>query len=556
MAKEPKKSEAKQQQQEDKAQAIIARMEALESKRSNFDTLYQDCADYGMPGDNQIINRESEGQARPDTYQTVAENSIIQNAAGLYSYLFPTDSKAFVLRIDDEKLAENEEVKTWLDRVTTLIHEYLIQSNFRQGFFEFLKQLACYGTGCQYEEKGKKQPINFIAYHIAGIYISLDSDRNVDTVYRSFEFTARQAVQEFGEDNLGETIMAAYNDPKKKDNTFKFIHAVEPREDAENKGDPLTMAWSSTYVCRDDKSVVDESGYPELPYQVTFFDRDAMETYGRSPMMKMLPDIKMLGSMKKVRIKAWEKMCDPPMVMPDDGSLWPLATQPAGVIYKTPGGEDPTWFEFKGNMQGLQEAIAEVKLEIREGFFLDLFDALIDRQNMTATEVMARIEQKLRMLIHIIGRLQSGYFNPMINRVISILSKQPGKLPQIPEVLKGKEFKIDYLGRIALALKGLETEGFTKTMEVVGPLVEAGITDFIDNFDIDKITRDVSMNSGMPATWLKATKDRDAERDARRKKQDAMAMMEQAPELAKGLKNLSQAPEEGSPAQEMINAQR
>lgn len=534
------------------AESIIQRMKQFESDRSNWDSLWQDCANYGLPGDNQILRKGSPGEARPDLFDSTAEDSIIQLAAGLYSYMFPTDSKAFVLRIDDEELAEVDEVKKWLDRVTTILHEHLVQSNFRQAFFEFLKQLACFGTACQYEEKGETQPLNFVCFHIAGVYIALDSDRNVDTVYRTFEYTARQAVQEFGEENLGETIVSAYKDSKKKDKKFSFIHAVEPRENAENKGDPLTMPFASCWVSRNDKKLVSESGYPEMPYQITFFDRDALEDLGRSPMMKKLPDIKMINQMKKTRIKGWEKMCDPPIVLPDDGSIWPLATQPGGVLYKRAGGEDPTWFEFKGNLQGMQEAIAEVRADIRAGFFLDLFDALIDRQNMTATEVMARVEQKMRLLIHIIGRMQSGYFNPQIHRVIGILGRN-NKLPPIPEELVGKDYKVEYLGRLALALKTLETEGFVKTLNELAVLSEAGRLDFLDNFDLDKITRDMSMNNGMPATWLKDLDKRDEERAIRAEQAQQQAMMERLPDLSKAARNLSQKPEEGSITQEILN---
>jgi len=532
------------------AEEIIQRMEVFESDRSNWDSQYQDCADYGLPGDNQILRKDAPGTKRSDLFDSTAEDSIIQLAAGLYSYMFPTDSKAFVLRIDDEELAEMDEVKGWLDKVTSIIHEYLVQSNFRQAFFEFLKQLACFGTACQYEEKGKTQPLNFVCYHIAGVYIALDSDRNVDTIYRSFEFTARQAVQEFKKENLGEVINAAFADVKNKDKKFKFIHAVFPREEAEDKGDPLTMPFASVYVSRDEKKIVSQSGYPEMPYQVT---RDALEDYGRSPMMKKLPDIKMINQMKKTRIKGWEKMCDPPVVLPDDGSIWPLATAPGGVIYKRAGGDDPIWFEFKGNLQGMQEAIAEVKADIRAGFFLDLFDALIDRQNMTATEVMARVEQKMRLLIHIIGRMQSGYFNPQIHRVIGILGRA-GKLPAIPEQLKDKDYKVEYLGRLALALKTLESEGFVKTITELAPLFDAGRADYLDNFDTDKITRDLSMNNGMPATWLKDIEERDKERRGRAEQAQAQAMMEQLPDLAKAAKAGSQKPEDGSITQELIDA--
>jgi len=534
------------------AEEIIARQERFEADRSNFDTLYQDCADWALPGDNQILRREAEGTKKTDTFQSLGEDCIIQLAAGLYSYMFPTDSKAYVLRIDDEELAENDDVKNWLDKVTILSHKHLVQSNFRQGFFEYLKQLAAFGTGCQYEEKGKKQPLNFVCYHIAGIYISLDSDRNVDTVYRACEFTARQAVQEFGKNKLHEDILNAYNSPKNKEKRFKFIHAVFPREEVEDKSDPLTMPVASIYVDRVHKVIVSEGGYPEMPYQVSFFDRDALETYGRSPTMKKLPDIKMLGTMKKTRIKGWEKMCDPPVVLPDDGSIWPLATQPGGVLYKRAGGEDPTWFEFKGNLQGMQEAIAETIADIRAGYFLDLFDALIDRQNMTATEVMARVEQKMRLLTPIVGRLQSSYFNPMIHRIIGILGRA-GKLPPIPEQLAGKEYRIEYLGRLALALKTLETEGFVKTMAEIAPLIEAGRMDLLDNYELDIACRDISRNNGAPATWLKDIEKRDAERQQRAQQAQAAAIAERLPDVSKAVKNVSQKPEAGSIAERVLS---
>ena len=135
------------------AEDIIKRMEQFEADRSNWDTSWQDCADYGLPGNNQILRKESPGTEKPDTCQTTGETCILQLAAGLYSYMFPTDSKAFVLKIDDEALAEIDAVKQWVHKVTNIIHEHLVQSNFRQAFFEFLKSLGCFGTAYLYSEK-------------------------------------------------------------------------------------------------------------------------------------------------------------------------------------------------------------------------------------------------------------------------------------------------------------------------------------------------------------------------------------------------------------------
>ena len=155
----------------------------------------------------------------------------------------------------------------------------------------------------------------------------------------------------------------------------------------------------------------------------------------------------------------------------------------------------------------MEKAILTVQQIIQKGYFIDMFDPLIDRQNMTATEVMARVEQKMRFLTPIIGRLQSELFNPMILRIIGILSKQ-NLLPEMPDELSEQKFSVMYLGRLALALKTLETEGLSQLMLEWAPLAET--SNFMDNLDIDEAFRDSARNRGVPATWLKNTDQRAA----------------------------------------------
>lgn len=528
----------------DRAEEYIKRMERKEIDRSNWDSQYQDCADYGMPQNNQITSKKAKGQTSVDLFDTTAEESNIQLAAGLYSYMFPTEGRAFALEADDEELREVDEVKNWFEKTTRTIHKYLVSSNFRQAFFEFLKSLGCFGTSCLYEEKGKKDTIVFTNHHISSFYIAVNSDGIVDTLFRRFEYTARQAAQEFGLDNLGEKMTIAYNTPSQRDKKFKFIHIVEPRDQYDPaKDDPVNMPFVSVYILREEKKIILESGYPEFPYQVDRFDRDSQEDYGRSPMMKKLPDIKMANKMQKTRIKGWEKQVDPPVLTPDDGSIWPLATQPGGIIHYRAGGDKPEYWEFKGNLQTMEAAIISVQQNIQKGFFLDKFDPLLDKQNMTATEIMARVEQTMRFLTPIIGRLQSELFNPMIKRIIGILSRQ-GKLPDMPEELSGKEFSVMYLGRLALALRTLETEGLAQLMLDWAPMMET--SDFMDNLNTDVAFRDSSRNRGVPATWLHDTDDRDKDRVKREQAAQQQALLEQIPDLAKAAKAAGTAPEEGS----------
>lgn len=528
------------------AEEIIQRMKRFEADRSNFDNLYQDCTDYGMPNNNQVTRRSSSGETKPDLFDTTAEESNIQLAAGLYSYMFPTDGRAFVLEVEEENLKENDEVTQWFEKATTTIHKHLIKSNFRESFYEYLKSLGCFGTADMHVEKGKKKPIVFTNHYMGDVYIARNADGEVDTIFRNFEYSARQAVQKF-KDGCGEKIKKAYESEKNKDKMFNFIHAILPREDYNiSKDDPVNMAVASIYVCKEEKNIVSESGYKEMPDQVSVFDKDSREDYGRSPMMKKLPDIKMINHMQKCRIKGWEKQVDPPILTPDDGSIWPLATQPGGNIHYRAGGDKPEWFEFKGNLNTMEEAIKTTQQTIKAGFFLDMFDPLVDRQNMTATEVMARVEQKMRFLTPIIGRLQSGLFNPMITRIMGILGRQR-LLPEMPEQLVNAEYNVMYLGRLALAMKTLETEGLAKTIAEWSPLSQAQIvTGWEDNLDTDKAFRDSARNNGMPATWLKDVKRIKIEREAREQAAQQQAMIEAAGQVAKASKDGGKAPEEGS----------
>jgi len=553
---------------------LLSRLEQYKSDRGNFPNLWQECADYGMPGNRQYTTKQSPGQQQDDTFQTVAETCIIELAAGLYSYMFPTDSKAFILAVDDEELSENDNVKQYLSKVTDTIHTYLTQSNFRHTFFEFLKSLCGIGTACFYSGPGKKRnggafkksAINFHSFHMSTVHIDIDDEEDVDTVFREFEYTAKQAVQKFGKDKLGELVLTAYADPKQMSSKkFTFLHACFPNDEADGKNtDALTMDYISYYVSVEDKLIIkqkefDHSGEPQNPYQIVRFDKDALEKLGRSPMMKMLSDVKMLSQLRFIRVKAWDKMCDPPLVLPDDGSIWPLSTAPGSVLHILPNGEKPFWFEFKGNLAGINDAIDKTTTDIKDGFFLDLFDLPQDDSVRTATEILARMEQKLRKLTPIIGRLQSELFNLLVERIISVLG-EAGKLPEIPEELVGKDtIKIEYLGKIALVLKALEVQGFVITMEQLMPIIEkqgaeGAIEQIIDNFDLDKTSRSVARANGVPATWIRDIDEVNAMREQKAEQQKLLQMAEQLPNMANAYASGGKAPEDGSISEGLMNA--
>jgi hypothetical protein len=103
-------------------------------------------------------------------------------------------------------------------------------------------------------------------------------------------------------------------------------------------------------------------------------------------------------------------------------------------------------------------------------------------------------------------------------------------------------------------MKTLETQGFVIAMEQLKGFGEMERTEYLDNFDIDRITRDLSRNNGVPATWLLAEKEVIAIREARAQAQQQQALLENMPGMAKAASDLGKAPEDGSIQSEVRNA--
>jgi hypothetical protein len=122
----------------------------------------------------------------------------------------------------------------------------------------------------------------------------------------------------------------------------------------------------------------------------------------------------------------------------------------------------------------------------------------------------------------------------------------------VPEQLAGKEYSVMYLGRLSLALRTLEIEGFSKTIAEWGPLGEAGRIDWLDNINMDIAFRDSARNNGMPATWLKNEEKMNLERQVRAQAAQAAQMAEAAPKVAKAAKSLNEPSNENSILKEVL----
>jgi hypothetical protein len=259
--------------------------------------------------------------------------------------------------------------------------------------------------------------------------------------------TARQAVQEFGEDNVGTKIKEAVK--AKPDTQFNFIHAVEPTSDYERSvgmKSKTKLPFHSCHVCFEDKMVVRVGGYNEFPYLVPRWSKATGEIFGRSPSYNALPDIKTLNKAVEIGLKAWAKAIDPPLLVTDDGVIGRVRMTPAGIT-------------------------------------------------------VVRYELMQRLLGPTLGRFQTEFLNPLIERVFGIMMRSNALMPR-PEAMSGMNMDIEYVGPLARSQRMEEAIAVERLYQLAMQVVQVDPT-VMDVINHEQAIRMRATLLGVPKTVLR-----------------------------------------------------
>lgn len=553
MAKEPTK------QEEDRATEIIRRFDRLKGDRGTLEQNLQEVAERVIPRKSWVTVEYVKGQKRdPRMYDSTAVFANQYMASGLYAHLTPPNQRWFGLKAKNKALNDSENVRRWFMRVTRILHEELAASNYDNEINELYLDIGWCGTPCLEVKQGKETLFNFKNHNISEYVIAENSEGKVDTVIRKFKYSARQAVQEWGKENLGEDVQKAYGDPKDIDKEFEFIHSINPREEHSN-GFPAIKTRqpiASEYVDVKAKKMIKVDGYYEMPKMVPRWVKFSGDVYGRSQGMFALPEIKSANFTEKQLQIALEKEVSPTILAPDDGFVGTVRTSANSIMYyrkSLQGRDKPEPFKTGANLDWVFKGAERKWTVIQKAFFNDLFVMLQEQtKTQTAFEIAERIEEKWSMIIAPVGRLNSELNNPMIRRIIGIAGRA-GRLPPVPPELVGQEYEIEYVSKLALALKILEVRSLTSGLDVMGGMLEFA-PEMRDNWDTDKIARGVPERLGWSEDWIRDIDERDEMRQARVEKEQAEQAAMLAIEAAKAAPGVSKNVEPESVLAQMAGA--
>ncbi|HEY4161987.1 MAG TPA: portal protein [Dongiaceae bacterium] len=488
---------------------LIRRQESLAGDRATLESQWQEIAELVQPLRGDFTLQRNPGEKRTQKlFDGTAALAVENLAAGLWGMITNSANDWFALRSRLDESDENDETRIWLDEVTRRMRDAFGANGqrFYSRVMELYADLVTFGTGIFYVEENRENgEVHYSCRHLAECFIAENDREEVDTVYRRFQFSARQAHQKWGEKCSPAVQRALEKEPERR---FPFLHAVMPRADASAMGAAprgriaKSMPFASYYIDIEGRVLLDEGGYMEFPYQVPRWSTASRGTYGDSPAMLALPDIKMLNAMSKTTIVAAQKAVDPPLLAVDESAVRGIRTHPGGIIY---GGLDENGrrryepLHTAGNVNLGLDLEEQRRKAVREAFFYSLLQ-MVEQPNQTATEVLARQEEKLRLIGPHLGRIQSEFLDPLIRRQFGIMSRA-GMLPKPSKQLAKAGIKIDYVSPLARAQKAGEGAAITRALEALAPLGAVRPTVY-DNLDSDAIGRTIMRSFGVPTALL------------------------------------------------------
>ena len=528
------------------AKQLKDNLSRLQEKRSTWESHWQEVADVMLPRKAEITRQRARGDKRStQIFDATAVHALELLAASLHGMLTSSANRWFSLRFKETGLNDSDEAKEWLEDATKRMYDVIAKSNFQQEIFECYHDLIAFGTSCLMIEEDQEDVLNFSARHIKEIYIQENKKGYVDTLYRRFKMSAQATVEKFGIENVSKEIVNVLK--KAPFDDIDLVHVIRPRLDFDpQKQDKANMPFQSIYFEYGSGHVISIGGFKENPYVIPRYLKASTEQYGRSPGMNALPDVKVLNKMVEHSLKAAAKQIDPPLLIPDDGMLAPIRMSPGSINYYRSGSRDRIEpLNINANNAITLNSENQRRDAINKMFHIDQL-VVTENRNMTATEVLQRQEEKMRILGPVLGRLQSELLSPLVTRIFNIMLRNQLFMAS-PDILTQQELNIEYVSPMALAQRGQELQSLMKGLELFGSLAQTmPVMDYIDE---DGLVKQIISILGLPAKVIKSDAQVQQIREDRAQQEaEQMEMQQQMAEtqMAKNAAPMAKVVQDGS----------
>lgn len=471
-------------------------------------------------------------------------------ASSIHSNAFPANDFWFDVAIvgSDGKVSEGK--REWCRLARDVTHQKIRQgTNFYQESHALVNGLVCLGTSGFYTYyKNGSLHFRYIPIH-KNFFISTNPDGEVNMVAILHQWTAKEAIEEYGKGNVSKKILDGLNTTQGTGQTYPFVQLIYPKslygeKYSERKGQ---KPYGDVTVDMESKEVVKVAQHGGFPFAVPRFDVYSDDTYGRGPAMTAMPEIKAVNALRKTLLDASVRAIKPPLFI--NGLLGNVNLESGAVNRNANFDKNSVWtYPTPTDFPVGKELMADILESLKSAFYIDVFQAIEQGKYMTATEVTARTRNKVDNLAPIITRFQKEFSSKVILRCIELLIEN-GDIPP-PPIEEGEEasyLKIAYISSLdAMVQQGVAA----KTMGFVGQIAQLAqaiqlMPDLVNTIDSDAIIKSLGDANMLPANFFRNPAEIEARRAQQAEQQQIINQSQADLNNSQAIANLAKAQRDG-----------
>lgn len=424
--------------------AFMQRYERARQRRSAWEPLWQEVYEYALPQRNSFVSGSAGDNRMEKIFDATAMDAVDSLAASLLGNLTPPWTQWFGLKPGpDLTAAETESLSPILEQAGRTLQAHFDRSNFIVEMHQCYLDLIVGGTAAlmlEESEPGDFSAFRFTAVPLNDIVLEEGISGMLDGSWRRLSLTLGQMQNRYTAATIPDFIVR--RGEKDAQARFDVLESVLPGKFGHYDYKAILQDGSGFHLLR-------RGQFSSSPVIAFRWLKAPGEIYGRSPVMKALPDIKTANKVVELILKNASIAVTGIWQADDDGVLNPanIELKPGTIIPKAVGSAGLKPLDMPGRFDISQLVLADLRSRIRHALLADKL-APISSPRMTATEVIERSAEMSLLLGATYGRLQSELLNPLVQRAFSILRRR-GEVPDIR--LDGRLIALDYRAPLARA---------------------------------------------------------------------------------------------------------
>ncbi|MBC6444295.1 MAG: head-tail connector protein [Alphaproteobacteria bacterium GM202ARS2] len=466
------------------ALSVVRRFQRARAARGVWEGHWRDCYDYALPHRSIFSQSVAGSKRRSHIYDGTALDAVEQLSASMMAHLTPPWSRWFGLVVGEEGVdVDDGSISTLLQRASMVVQSHFDRSNFAVEMHQCYLDLVVAGTAClMFEEAptGSPSAFHFTCVPLRDVVFEAGASGELDVTLRRRLVTASELHRRYPHVVLPQSYKAETKDDD-GEARLALIDMVAPCSDGEGYDYVVVFEEGSG----GENGIVHRGRFYESPFITFRWLKTAGELYGRSPVMKALPEIKTANKVVELILKNASIAVTGIWQAEDDGVLNPSNVRlvPGTIIPKAVGSRGLTPLEAPGRFDVSQLVLQDLRERIRQALLADRLGPP-NRSRMTATEVLERTADLSRLLGATYGRLQNELLAPLVRRALGILRRR-GEVESIR--VDGQLVEVMYHAPLARAQRRTDAHDVLLWLETVAGMGQTAMA---------------AVNMGATVRWL------------------------------------------------------